>query len=412
MRSFPRSSITAFARHRTRVRVFASFASSNAQARVRAFSTVAAWRALALDRRRSWSRDRDDAPCVNDVFQNDNESSLIERARARDSANGEMRCAASCARVVLATSDPRMKAELSHVAYEKLRSKAIAIASNGNLNVIEMPNKPGRPQKPRLVSPRDVPTPKQSPVGKIAHVVHTLAHIELNAIDLAWDTVGRFAHLHGALPDQFFLDFAHVADDESRHLSWCLQRLNELGVEYGDVDAHDLLWQGAEATFEDPLARLAVVPCTQEARGLDAGPRLVERLVGYGDNRSAAIVRRISDEEVGHVAVGAAWFRTVCFALDGELTSESEEIDLDAREAVAARRFRSYVRRVAPDALRGPFNVDDRARAGIPPAWYSDDISSPSVDVETSIWDIDADACRALRSRLADVVARERAFAE
>ena len=133
--------------------------------------------------------------------------------------------------------------------------------------------------------------------------LHNLAHIELNAIDLAWDTVVRFSSLD--LDPQFYSDFAHVADDESRHLLWCLQRLQELGVAYGDMPAHDLLWQGAQASSGDVVARMAVVPMGQEARGLDAGGRLAERLVGLGDARSARIVARIALEERAHVAVGA-----------------------------------------------------------------------------------------------------------
>jgi hypothetical protein len=207
-------------------------------------------------------------------------------------------------------------------------------------------------------------------------MLHNLAHIELNAIDLAWDTVARFSHLQ--LPPGFYEDFARVADDESRHFGWCLQRLHELGWTYGDMVAHDLLWQGAQASAHDlnarwvpgqgrrgwaishavvvgsrqvrgvaleqcqshgfdkppspayathPLCRLvvvptsqeavlklfvmpsffcrlAIVPMSQEARGLDAGQRLVERLVGAGDPRSAGIVRQIAVEEKAHVAVG------------------------------------------------------------------------------------------------------------
>ncbi len=199
---------------------------------------------------------------------------------------------------------PRRKAALTHDAYARLARGEIEVCGEKYLDTVRtLPNRPARPEKPRLVSPKEVPSPKNSPLGPTAHVVHGLAHVELNAVDLAWDTVARFASLRGVLPDQFFIDFAHVADDESRHLLWCLQRLEELGVSYGDVPAHDLLWEGAEATANDPLARLAVVPCMQEARGLDAGPRLAERLVGHGDNVSAAIVRRISEEELGHVAV-------------------------------------------------------------------------------------------------------------
>ena len=109
-----------------------------------------------------------------------------------------------------------------------------------------------------------------------------------------------------------------MADDESRHLGWCLQRLDEMGVAYGDIPAHDVLWEGAEETAGSLPARLAVVPCMQEARGLDAGPRLVSKLQGRGDNRSAGVIARISEEELAHVAVGVVWFRRLCEALGAD----------------------------------------------------------------------------------------------
>lgn len=153
---------------------------------------------------------------------------------------------------------------------------------------------------------KHLPKARESGAPLAVHALHALAHVELNAIDLAWDTVARFARLR--LPRAFYADFAHVAADEARHLGWCLQRLHELGAAYGDLPAHDLLWQGAAASAGDVTARLAVVPMSQEARGLDAGPRLAARLIGAGDNRSAAIVRRIAHEEHAHVAVGVHWF--------------------------------------------------------------------------------------------------------
>lgn len=139
----------------------------------------------------------------------------------------------------------------------------------------------------------------------------------------------------------------------------CVQRLRELGHDYGDMPAHDLLWAGCAASAADVSARLAIVPMSQEARGLDAGPRLVGRLVGLGDNRSAAIVRRISEEERSHVAVGVLWFRRICAALghaDG-----------------GAAWYRGIVGAINPDAsiLKGPFNHDDRQLVGFPQDWYS-----------------------------------------
>ena len=126
-------------------------------------------------------------------------------------------------------------------------------------------------------------------------------------------------------------------------------------MRYGDIAAHNVLWEGAEATASSLPARLAVVPCMQEARGLDAGPRLVAKLQGRGDNRSAAVVRRISEEEIAHVAVGVAWFRRVCSGSS-----------VDPGDA-----FRAHIGVHAPDALRGPFNHEQRVAAGLEPDWYS-----------------------------------------
>jgi uncharacterized ferritin-like protein (DUF455 family) len=185
-------------------------------------------------------------------------------------------------------------------------------------------------------------------------VLHTLAHIELNAIDLAWDTVVRFSPVAHVLPAGFYADFARVADDEARHLGWCLTRLAELGHAYGDMPAHNQLWEGATASAGDVLERLAVVPCVQEARGLDAGPRLAARLVGAGDARSAAVVRRIAAEEWAHVAVGVAWLRAVCAA----------------RQVDPGEAFRAAVARHVPDGLKGPFERHAREKVGLRREWW------------------------------------------
>jgi len=184
------------------------------------------------------------------------------------------------------------------------------------------------------------------------YTLHNLAHVELNAIDLAWDTLVRFSTLR--LPDQFYLDFARVADDESRHLQWCLQRLKELGYDYGCMPAHNLLWEGCQISAGDIASRLAIVPLSQEARGLDAGERLAERLVGWGDNRSAAIVARIAEEEKAHVAVGVYWFRWLC-----------DEASLDPHVA-----FPLTVKSLCPDLLKGPFHHSAREEVGLSRAWY------------------------------------------
>lgn len=166
-------------------------------------------------------------------------------------------------------------------------------------------------------------------------------------------------HIHRASPPHPRHSRDRREQTVSAALSRCVQRLRELGHDYGDMPAHDLLWEGCRASAADVSARLAIVPMSQEARGLDAGPRLVGRLVGMGDIRSAAVVRRISEEERAHVAVGVLWFRRICATLghgDG-----------------GAAWYRSIVGAVNPDAsiLKGPFNHADRELVGFPQDWYS-----------------------------------------
>ncbi|KAF5204323.1 diiron containing four-helix bundle family ferritin protein [Thalictrum thalictroides] len=184
-------------------------------------------------------------------------------------------------------------------------------------------------------------------------MLHNLAHVELNAIDLAWDTVVRFSPYADVLDEGFFADFAHVADDESRHFSWCSQRLAELGFSYGDMPAHNLLWRECEKSSGNVAARLAAIPLVQEARGLDAGPRLVKKLIGFGDHKTSDIVARIAEEEVAHVAVGVFWFISVCNKMD----------------RVPCTTFKDLLREYDVE-LKGPFNYLARDEAGIPREWY------------------------------------------
>ncbi|GJP79485.1 hypothetical protein CLOP_g9716 [Closterium sp. NIES-67] len=279
--------------------------------------------------------------------------------------------------MVLESPDPRFKIAVTHAAHRSLGAGAPAVGAAAAVGVpvgaAAAPSKPARPARPELVHPRAIPKPgPSSPLPWPAHMLHNLAHVELNAIDLAWDTVVRFSLLAGEeergkgegergkvtpdwkLPRQFFLDFVHVADDESRHLAWCLQRLEEMGFSYGDMPAHNLLWKDCEKSANHVQDRLAVIPMVQEARGLDAGPRLVERLIGLGDTRSAAVVAKIAQEEVAHVAVGVAWFVWVC-----------ERMGVDPHLS-----FTTVIQALCADGVKGPFNHAARATAGLPRHWY------------------------------------------
>ena len=190
-----------------------------------------------------------------------------------------------------------------------------------------------------------------SPAGRIA-LLHALAHIELNAIDLGWDIVARFSA--DDLPRAFFDDWVGVAAEEAAHFELLANRLGDFGARYGDLPAHDGLWEAASATAEDLLARLAVVPLVLEARGLDVTPEMMARLERVGDMPSAEILRRIYRDEIGHVAIGLRWFERLC----------------RARGLAPEEVFRDRVKRCFKGDLKPPFNVEARSAAGFPPHYY------------------------------------------
>ena len=177
-----------------------------------------------------------------------------------------------------------------------------------------------------------------------AALIHALAHIELNAIDLALDLCWRFA----GMPEAFYRQWIEVAKEEALHFELLRDHLRSLGFAYGDFPAHNALWEMAEKTKHDLLARVALVPRTLEARGLDASPPIRAKLVAAGDLRAGAILDIILRDEIGHVAVGNRWYREVCAA---------RSLDPIATYAELAERYR------AP-RLRGPFNLDARRAAG------------------------------------------------
>ncbi|KAA0057373.1 DUF455 domain-containing protein [Cucumis melo var. makuwa] len=283
--------------------------------------------------------------------------------------------------LVLSTSDPLTKSRLSHLAYSRWSQESLPIG------VFEAPSHPARPPLPKLVSPKEIPAPKNSGLPLNAYMLHNLAHVELNAIDLAWDTVVRFSLFSDVLGEGFFADFAHVADDESRHFMWCSQRLAELGFKYGDMAAHNLLWRECEKSSNNVAARLAAIPLVQEARGLDAGPRLVKKLVGFGDHRTSDIVAKIADEEVAHVAVGVYWFVLVCQKM----------------ERAPCSTFKELLKEYSVE-LKGPFNYSARDEAGLPRDWY--DISNTNVQDESS-GDTKNEQLSVVYDRLASVISME-----
>lgn len=188
-------------------------------------------------------------------------------------------------------------------------------------------------------------------------LLHALAHIELNAIDLAWDLVARFAEARpdDALPRAFFDDWVSVADDEAHHFLMLDDRLADFDAGYGALPAHDGLWQAAQETAADLLARLAVVPMVLEARGLDVTPAMIERLEGFGDRRSAALLRTIYADEITHVTAGCRWFRHVCAH----------------RGLAPVATWQGLVGRHFKGVLKAPFNESARRRAGLSAAFYA-----------------------------------------
>jgi uncharacterized ferritin-like protein (DUF455 family) len=168
--------------------------------------------------------------------------------------------------------------------------------------------RPGRPALPRLVHPRDVPQRGAGTDEGRAALLHAIAHIEFNAVDLALDAVWRFS----GMPDAWYRDWARVAAEEALHFGLLADELARRGHGYGDWDAHDGLWEMAMRTRHDPLARMALVPRLMEARGLDVTPLIQRKLAQAGDATAVAILQRILDDEVGHVEVGNRWYAFLC----------------------------------------------------------------------------------------------------
>lgn len=244
---------------------------------------------------------------------------------------------------MLATAQPAEKAALSRSVAADWRAGALSLAP-----IDPTPDRPARPALPELVVPASVPRRKinRGTAGRVA-LLHAIAHIEFNAIDLAWDLIARF----GApdLPRAFFDDWVRVADEEALHFGLVSARLGELGAAYGDFHAHDGLWEAAEDTKDNFLARLAVVPMVLEARGLDVTPAMIAKLRSVDDEASALVLDRIYTDEITHVAAGQRWFR---FEADRQGLTPA-----DVWPALVARHFKGQ--------LKPPFNMPARELAGM-----------------------------------------------
>ncbi len=249
----------------------------------------------------------------------------------------------------LLSADLSEKARLTTAVGERWFARRLGLSAPTDP---ALPTRPGRPAEPRLVPPREVPRRSvHTREGRIA-MIHALAHIELNAIDLALDIVARFCGQ--PVPRSFFDGWMTVAMEEAKHFGLLSARLRDLGSHYGALPAHDGLWQAVEVTSHDLSSRLAIVPLILEARGLDVTPSLLAKLHEVGDPDTAAILDIIYNDEKKHVAIGAKWFRFLC-----------------ARQRIdPARRFQEIVRECFRGEVKPPFNDRARAEAGLPPTFY------------------------------------------
>lgn len=245
--------------------------------------------------------------------------------------------AAAC----LAEPDPERKRVLTAATAAAWRSGLLVADAGGAGPILESP---GRPAKLELVAPRQLPRRRLTSLDGRVALIHAVAHIEHNAINLAWDAIQRFRDLSR----DFYADWIQVAAEEAEHFGLMGERLADLGRDYGDLPAHDGLWEMARRTAHDPLARMALVPRVLEARGLDVTPGMIERLEAAGDPETAARLRIILRDEVRHVAAGSRWFRRFCAS----------------RRLEARATFFALLDTYLTGEVRGPLNLPDRRRAG------------------------------------------------
>ncbi|UWQ16362.1 ferritin-like domain-containing protein [Jannaschia sp. M317] len=252
---------------------------------------------------------------------------------------------------VLRCADGRDKTALSR-RHAAAWQAARAAGDTPEVGRAAPPDRPARPSSPELLDPRDVPRRKPgTPEGRIA-LLHAVAHIELNAVDLHWDIIARFSDV--PMPMGFFDDWVKAADEESKHFNLMADCLEELGSHYGALPAHAGMWRAAEDTADDLMGRLAVVPMVLEARGLDVTPGMIEIFRRARADSAVAALEVIYSEEVAHVAYGSKWFHFLC-----------GRHDLDPKVV-----FHDLVRRYFHGPLKPPFNEEKRAEAGIPPDFY------------------------------------------
>ncbi len=242
----------------------------------------------------------------------------------------------------LVETDPAAKVAAVAGMAQRWAGGALALDADTQLEAPAAPI-PGRPARPELVAPRLVGRRSMATVEGRAMLVHALAHIEFNAVNLALDAMWRFA----GMPPQFYTDWLRVAKEEAYHFSLLSEHLSTLGCAYGDYTAHGSLWEMVEKTTGDVMARMALVPRTLEARGLDAIPPLRAKLAQAGDQAAAAILDIILRDEIGHVEIGNRWYGHLCRLRGLDPIATYDELVVQYKATV-----------------RGPFNMDARRKAG------------------------------------------------
>ncbi|CAK0778730.1 conserved hypothetical protein [Gammaproteobacteria bacterium] len=241
----------------------------------------------------------------------------------------------------LTEPDPDRKIALTAAAAAAWRAGELVLTDGGTPHPVEVPGRPGRPV---LLHPRDLPRRGPgSPRGHAA-LLHALSHIEFNAINLGWDAVHRFP----GLPAEYYGDWVRVADEEALHFRLLRDRLRHLGYDYGDFPAHDGLWGIAQASAADPMVRMALVPRLMEAHGLDVTPGISQRFATAGDTESVTILAQVLCDEIGHVAAGDRWFRFLCAQ----------------RGLPVETTYRTLAIRHLGKKLHGPYNRTARLAAG------------------------------------------------
>lgn len=236
--------------------------------------------------------------------------------------------------------DPADKVAATQRLYAQCEQGEVEISQDE----VDVPAIPGRPDKPELVAPRDLPRRRNNQQTGHATLIHAITHIEFNAINLGLDAVARFSNM----PEAFYQDWMRVAYEESHHFQLLRQHLQTLGFDYGSFPAHNGMWEMAQKTHDDVLTRMALVPRVLEARGLDVTPSMMQKLDNSGDHRAVEILELILREEIGHVRIGTRWFNYLC----------------EQRGKDPLSTFEQLLNIYFAGELRGPFHTEARKQAG------------------------------------------------